>query len=195
MSDGSSKLAEQILCHQLRLTVLLALVLQLFSLGMVFLQVLLHEVESLLILNISFLFEVPGRYLAKVSHLKNQIQIVMVVIVDHLVKLGNVWMVQLGPQLDLIVDLVKIIYHLHLALGIVPDGSFPFQGGLVHHLHGKFSHILHIIHAHYVIILHITIIVFLFLLFLIGAILFLAILFLLLLLSLQFLSLVKLLEL
>ena len=59
-------------------------------------------------------------------------------IVDHLKKFGDVGMVKLRPNFDLVLDFVVIIYHLHLALGVIPDSSLRLQTWLVHYFHSEF---------------------------------------------------------
>ena len=101
-------------------------------------EIRLHKVVDCFAPHVPLLLEIPRSDLAKIGHLKDQVQVVMVVVVDHFVELGDIRVVQLSPKLNLCVHLVQVVDHLHCAGSIVPDGSFSLQSRLMHHLHRKF---------------------------------------------------------
>ena len=49
-------------------------------------------------------------------------------------------MVQLCPDLNLRVDLIEIVYHLHLSNLVVADRSFAPKRRLMHHLHSELGY-------------------------------------------------------
>jgi hypothetical protein len=87
------------------------------------------------------LFEVPDCDLAHICQLKDQVQIIVTVVVYHLVEFGNVRMVELGPDFDLTVHFVKVVDHLHLASFVVSNRTLTSERWLVHHFHGELSNL------------------------------------------------------
>lgn len=76
-------------------------------------------VENDIVLDVELLFVVPGGDLAHVGQLEDQVDVVVVVGVDELEELDDVFVVELGPDLDFIVDFVEVVYHEHLAAFVV----------------------------------------------------------------------------
>jgi len=62
----------------------------------------------------------------------------MVVIIDHFIKLCDVAVAQLCPNLYFQIYLFQVVDYLVLPLCIIADRTLHTQGGLVHHFHGKF---------------------------------------------------------
>ena len=114
---------------------------------MVLFKIFLNEFKDLLVAYIPLFLEVPGGDLPQICHLQDQVQIVMIVIINHLVQLCDVWVIESGPQLYLIVYFVHVVDHLHFSVCVISDGSLLPQSWLVHHFHCKLSNVLHICHA------------------------------------------------
>ena len=93
MGNSGNQLAKQILSNKLNITVYATLIRELLTLWMILLQVCLHEFKNRFTADISLLLEIPGCDLSQVCHLKNQVKIVVIVIIDHLIQLGHVRMV------------------------------------------------------------------------------------------------------
>ena len=100
-------------------------------------EVFQHKLINFLIAFVQLSLEIPVGYLATICQLDYQVQVVMSLIVDHLKKFGDVGMVELRPNFDLVLNFVIIIYHLHLAQGIVPDRSLRLQTWLMHNFHSE----------------------------------------------------------
>jgi hypothetical protein len=89
MGNGSCQLSEEVLSHlfdfRVAATVLAGqgLLIQLFKVG-------LNEVIYSLATDISLNRKVPVGYLTEVSHLQNQVQVVVIVVIYHFVQLCDV---------------------------------------------------------------------------------------------------------
>ena len=136
--NSRCQLSKEILCNLFGFRESPATLLGERSLLQIF-EIRLHKAVDRLAPHVPLLLEVPRSDLAKVGHLKDQVQIIVVVVVDHFVELGDIRMVQLSPKLNLCVHLVQVVDHLHCAGTIVPDGPFSLQSRLMHHLHCKFN--------------------------------------------------------
>jgi hypothetical protein len=142
VSQRRCNLTEQILGHLLNVREVLLLLLERAT--AVLLQVTLDKVEYALGAHVTLLFKVPGRNLSQVRNFEDQVQVVVRVVINHLVKLGNVRMVQLGPYLNLHIDLVQVVYHLHFASSVVADGALSLQRRLMHHFHCELSNFIRV---------------------------------------------------
>ena len=105
MRNSSTKLSEQILSNLLSFAIYPAILLRQRLLLQIF-EIPFDEVIDLFFSHIALLLEVPSCNLAQVCHFKDEVQIVMIIVVNHLVQLGDVWMIQLRPELNLCVHLV-----------------------------------------------------------------------------------------
>ena len=105
-------------------------------------EIVLHEIEYRIVVLVALLLEVPDSDLTEISKLDDQVQVVMVVVIDHLVKLCDVRVVKLRPDLNLVVHLIEIVDHLHLALLVVSDRSLASQCWFVHHFHREFCNLI-----------------------------------------------------
>ena len=141
MCNSRCQLSEEILRDLLSFRESPATLLSERSLLQIF-EVSLHKTVDRFAPHVPLLLEIPGRDLAKVGHLEDQVQVVVVVVIDHFVELGDVRVVQLRPKLDLRVHLVQVVDHLHCAGAIIPDSPFSLQSWLMHHLHREFDELL-----------------------------------------------------
>lgn len=48
-------------------------------------------------------------------------------------------MIELSPDFNLVLNLVKVVDHLHLALGVVSDGALRLKRRFMHDFHSEFS--------------------------------------------------------
>ena len=98
-----------------------------------------YKFKHLFIEFISFNLIIPHSNLTHVSQFKDKVQIVMLIIINHLKKLCDIRMIKLRPNLNFSNNLIHIVYHMHFSFGIVPNSSFSSQCRFMHDFHGKFS--------------------------------------------------------
>lgn len=100
MCNSGPELSEEILSDLLSFVIYPAILLRQWLLLQIF-EIPLDKVIDLFISHIALLLEVPSCDLAQVGHFKDEVQIVMIIVVNHLIELGDVWVIQLRPEFDL----------------------------------------------------------------------------------------------
>ena len=79
---------------------------------------------NLLLPHILFITSIPIRQLPKFSKLHNQIHFRVFLILDQLKNLNDIGIIQFLPNPNLILDLVNLLFHLHLTFIIIERNYF-----------------------------------------------------------------------
>jgi len=105
-------------------------------------QILPDRIDNSLIPFILLIIWIPFCNLTHVCKFKNNVEIIMLIVIDYFIELDKIRMMYRCPVLNFVVNFVQLSYHFHLAFVSIGHSSLLFQSWFMHHFHCKGCNVL-----------------------------------------------------